>query len=106
MRLSSKETQAILNVFAKNLDGSFYQVFLFGSRADDQKKGGDIDLLLVVPESDFVSAKQKKSYLKFDLEEACGDQRVDLTITTVKSLNEDVFLSSIKDELIEIRSSL
>lgn len=104
MRLSPKEIQCLLNVFSKNLVAFSYQVFLFGSRTDDQKKGGDIDLLLVVSESDFLNIKLKKSLLKFDLEEACGDQRVDLTIATKKSLDEDTFLRSLQDELVELTS--
>ena len=45
MRLQSKEIQTILRV-AKDIYGDGVQVYLFGSRLDDKKRGGDIDLLI------------------------------------------------------------
>ena len=45
MRLSEKEIQAIVEV-ARRIYGQAVEVYLFGSRVDDSKRGGDIDLLL------------------------------------------------------------
>ena len=45
MRLSKKEIQVILRV-AKEIYGEGVEIYLFGSRINDEKKGGDIDLLV------------------------------------------------------------
>lgn len=42
MRLSEREKEALREVF-KNFEG---EIYIFGSRLDDTKKGGDIDILL------------------------------------------------------------
>lgn len=42
MRLSEKEKQALKEVF-KDFEG---EIYIFGSRTDNTKKGGDIDILL------------------------------------------------------------
>ena len=50
MRLQSKEVDAIRQA-AKDTFMSGTAVFLFGSRVDDSKRGGDIDLLVELPEA-------------------------------------------------------
>lgn len=52
MRLDEQEKEG-LRFALKNFKG---EVYLFGSRLDDKKKGGDIDLLLI-PERRKVSLK-------------------------------------------------
>lgn len=42
MRLSEREKEALREVF-KDFEG---EIYIFGSRLDDTKKGGDIDILL------------------------------------------------------------
>ena len=45
MRLQRQEIQTILQV-ARQIYGEKVKVYLFGSRLDDAKRGGDIDLLV------------------------------------------------------------
>ena len=45
MRLSSEQVRAIVDV-TQAIAGARTQVWLFGSRLDDQRKGGDVDLLI------------------------------------------------------------
>ena len=45
MRLQKQEIQTILQV-ARNIYGEKVKVYLFGSRLDNTKRGGDIDLLI------------------------------------------------------------
>jgi predicted nucleotidyltransferase len=45
MRLTEAQSAAIKHIVS-NLVGSESQVWLFGSRVDDTKRGGDIDLLI------------------------------------------------------------
>ena len=47
MRLTETQIQAI-HAAAKELFGSDARVSLFGSRVDDQQRGGDIDLLIEI----------------------------------------------------------
>lgn len=49
MRLTDDQIQAIRRL-VRQLAGDRAQVRLFGSRLDDEARGGDIDLLLELPE--------------------------------------------------------
>jgi len=49
MRITEQQKQDILTVIAISA-GDAAQVKLFGSRVDDTKKGGDIDLLITLPD--------------------------------------------------------
>lgn len=49
MRLTDYETQAILQL-ARQLGGGQSRVRVFGSRLDDAAHGGDLDLMLELPE--------------------------------------------------------
>jgi len=51
MRLNEKEIVVIKDIIA-NVFGEA-KVYLFGSRLDESKKGGDIDLFVVAKESSF-----------------------------------------------------
>jgi len=82
MRLNQSQHQAIERVFEiVFLHG---EVILFGSRVDDQKKGGDIDLFIQPsePMSDlFVRKIQFLSALK----KAIGEQKIDLVLSPFAS---------------------
>jgi len=60
MRLTLFEITAIQNN-AQNIFGDTVKVYLFGSRVDDDKKGGDIDLYLV-PENNDNLLEKKSSF--------------------------------------------
>ena len=68
MRLTNKEQniiqQTILNIFGKS------NIYLFGSRVDDNKKGGDIDLLIVPKNRENITYKKhpSKSKLEYSLQ--------------------------------------
>lgn len=79
MRLTPHQQTAI-NTAAKNNFGQNVGVWLFGSRADDSKKGGDIDLL-IRPDPD--AADQlfvKKVRLLSQLERDLGQRKIDVVI--------------------------
>jgi predicted nucleotidyltransferase len=79
MRLTSDQVQAIRNATSSTF-GDGATVWLFGSRVDDAKKGGDIDLL-VRPES--AAADQpfaKKIRMLTLLERSLGERKIDLVI--------------------------
>jgi len=74
MRLSTFEIQAILETF-QNIFGKG-KVYLFGSRLDDRKKGGDIDLFLDV--FDTKDLYTKKNTFILELESKIGEQKIDV----------------------------
>jgi len=74
MRLKDYEQVAILST-VKSLDVNA-RVYLFGSRVDDAKKGGDIDLLIM---SDRLTSEDKRS-IKIKLYELLGEQKIDLVL--------------------------
>ena len=74
MRLHDFEQAAILST-VKCLDENA-DVYLFGSRVDDSKKGGDIDLLVM---SDRLSNDDKRT-IKIKLYELLGEQKIDIVL--------------------------
>ena len=96
MRLSRKEIEIILNV-AQKIYGTSVKVYLFGSRTDDSKKGGDIDLLVRTPEGKKgILAKIRMSAM---LKEKLGDQKIDIigdhetSNVALEALNKGILLS-------------
>ncbi|MDD3841034.1 MAG: nucleotidyltransferase domain-containing protein [Clostridia bacterium] len=52
------------------------KVYLFGSRVYDDKKGGDIDLLIFSE----VLSQQDASKIRYDLWDEIGEQKIDILI--------------------------
>jgi predicted nucleotidyltransferase len=65
MRLDYKEIETVLTVVEK-IFGKGSKVRVFGSRLNDSKRGGDLDLLV---ESDDPVDATRRADLKLDLEE-------------------------------------
>ena len=75
MRLTKKEKDAIKSNFSKFFDG---QIFLFGSRVDDAKRGGDIDLYVSSKTTENLSAKKIKFLAA--LKSEIGEQKIDVVL--------------------------
>ncbi len=75
MRLTKHEIEQIIRI-AKEIYGESVRVYLFGSRTDDTKRGGDIDLLVrTSSEKKGVLARIRMiARLKYVL----GDQKIDV----------------------------
>lgn len=77
MRISKFQQQVIVDNTLKFL-GQSAKVWLFGSRTDDLKKGGDIDLYIETDLSvKFVSAKLD---LLGALQDVFGEQKIDILV--------------------------
>lgn len=77
MRLSKFQIQTILDGVEK-FCGKDAKVWLFGSRVDDLKKGGDIDLYVEIdPNISILDAKLK---LMSFFELKMGEQKIDILI--------------------------
>lgn len=78
MRISP-QTRSVIRQTAAELFGEEARIVLFGSRTDDDQRGGDIDLLIDLPNID--DEKQRKS-LTFvaRLQRRLGDQRIDVLV--------------------------
>lgn len=74
MRLNDFEIKAIKQS-ASEVFGANVQVFLFGSRTDDTKKGGDIDLYIKTKTGNDFTHKIK---FLVALEEKIGEQKIDV----------------------------
>lgn len=77
MRLSDKYHEIIVQK-AKEIFGELTKIYLFGSRVDDEKRGGDIDLYLIPDVFDDVYNKKIDYLVALDL--ALGEQKIDVVI--------------------------
>lgn len=81
MRLTTQEIEAIKQS-AHTVFGAAVKVCLFGSRVDDAKKGGDIDLYIHAPSGqDFA---HKIQFLTL-LEQKIGEQKIDVVFALDKN---------------------
>lgn len=76
MRINLKEQSAIVNSI-KKMDNSA-KVWLFGSRTDNTKKGGDIDIAVL---SKKISRKTKFKII-YDIEKQIGEQKIDFVVSS------------------------
>lgn len=77
MRLTTFEITTIQHS-AQNIFGDTVKVYLFGSRVDDAKKGGDIDLYVIPENKDNLYQKKIKFLSALDM--ALGEQKIDVVI--------------------------
>ena len=78
IRLSDYEVKAIKET-AEEVFGKGTKVFLFGSRTDPEKRGGDIDLYVVPGSREDLFNKQIKFLAKLKLR--IGEQKIDLILS-------------------------
>ncbi|WP_440616750.1 nucleotidyltransferase domain-containing protein [Cysteiniphilum sp. 6C5] len=84
MRLTEYEIKAIKSSFLEVFGTG--SVYLFGSRVDDNKRGGDIDLYIVPNEA--LSRDQlleKKINFLVSVKSLIGEQKIDVIIATDES---------------------
>lgn len=74
MRLKSEEINLLKSTLSKL--SSEAKLYLFGSRVDDTKKGGDIDLLVVSKELE----KKDIRTLRIEFCKNFGEQKVDILL--------------------------
>lgn len=74
MRITDKQRQEIKDVITQ-LDPKA-KIYLFGSRVDDNSRGGDIDLLIL---SDIITERDRRN-LRVELFDRIGEQKLDLII--------------------------
>ena len=76
MRLSQKEIEAIKTNFEKFFDEGV--LYLFGSRVDDTRRGGDIDLYIATQNRENLVAKKIK--FSASLQREIGEQKIDIVL--------------------------
>jgi len=77
MRLTPFEAKAIKQAFCETFEDG--KIYLFGSRVDDSKRGGDIDLYLC-PSQKFEDERIRKRMFLIKLDEYIGEQKIDVII--------------------------
>jgi hypothetical protein len=82
MRLTPHQLSSIQNVF-KTIFLPTDNMWLFGSRVDDNKKGGDIDLYIETQyDNDAIIATKKIQFL-VELKKKIGEQKIDVIINPI-----------------------
>jgi len=76
MRLSHEEKRAIKEA-VYSIDPAA-QIYLFGSRADDTKRGGDIDLLIFSHKITF----EEKLHIKTRIFQEIEEQKIDVVLVS------------------------
>ncbi|MCA1754015.1 MAG: nucleotidyltransferase domain-containing protein [Spirochaeta sp.] len=86
MRLSARQRHTIRTVVRQHF-GPNAEVRLFGSRTDDTRRGGDIDLLIECPDMDpnSQSAVEAKLRIISSLHKTIGERKIDIVLAGTES---------------------
>ena len=79
MRLTPQQQSAIRTAVAETF-GENATSWLFGSRVDDNKRGGDIDLLIETKELDVTKIVRSELAFLTKLQMKLGEQRIDVLV--------------------------
>lgn len=88
MRLTPWQRRAIRDT-VREVYGDDATVVLFGSRVDDRRRGGDIDLFIRASTSRGEAIQRKIAFLA-RLKRAIGDQRIDVVLETPDSDRSEI----------------
>ncbi|WP_239684409.1 nucleotidyltransferase domain-containing protein [Sunxiuqinia dokdonensis] len=100
MRISQQEINIIKEI-AKQSFGEGTEVLLFGSRIFDQKKGGDIDLLIRNEDKTKLTLSAKIDFL-VELKGQIGDQKIDVILDNDASKRKTNFYHSATIQAIKL----
>lgn len=81
MRLNQRELDAICSAFHQHFNQDDH-LWLFGSRVDDTKRGGDIDLYVETHTSVEQAVKAKTNFV-VAIWSAIGEQKIDIVLNVL-----------------------
>ncbi|MFI3196899.1 MAG: nucleotidyltransferase domain-containing protein [Methylococcaceae bacterium] len=79
MRLTPQQLSAIRTTATETF-GEEANIWLFGSRVDDSKRGGDIDLLIETNQSDVATIARAELAFLTKLQMKLGEQKIDVLV--------------------------
>jgi predicted nucleotidyltransferase len=79
MRLTQEQVNIIKRTVIDTF-GDAASVWLFGSRVDDCKRGGDIDLLIETEETDVMKIVKTELTFMVKLQMQLGEQKIDVLV--------------------------
>jgi len=94
MRLS-EESQEIIRETVEEIFGHQAKVMVFGSRLDDTKRGGDIDLLIQVDETS-PEDRRKSLNLAARLQLRLGDQPIDVLLMSPETIRTPILVEALR----------
>jgi predicted nucleotidyltransferase len=89
VRLTQREIDAIVSA-VKAVDQR-WEVYLYGSRVDPDLRGGDIDLLVVIPQDQGQNPPCHDYQLVNRIKKVIGDRRIDLSLVSEEDCIHDAF---------------
>lgn len=78
MRLTDFEAKSIVQILKSHSKDA--QIYLHGSRINDDEKGGDVDLFFVVDDDEFEKLSAQKYKISAELSLRLREQKTDLLI--------------------------
>lgn len=89
MRLSEEQVKVIINAVTSHFDNRAH-IYLFGSRLNDQLRGGDIDLFIDLPDVDYDLVRHTCQAIA-EIQMALGEQKIDLIVRHPRSPDQAIF---------------
>jgi predicted nucleotidyltransferase len=103
MRISKEQVQVFIKCI-ESFGVHHFELYLFGSRAKDNKKGGDIDLIVIASNEYIQRLQSIKPLLLAKIKLQSSDEKTDFTFLSEDKKSTDVFFNSIPtDELIRLK---
>ena len=107
MRLSTHRVQGIIAACLEIIGPEVWcsgglKLLLHGSRVDDAKRGGDIDLLLLSTNDHLEALQQKKRAIIAAIGKKIGDSRIDLTIAAMDVKQQSEFVQSVLSRAVQL----
>ncbi len=93
MRLTKKTKESIIH-YAQEYFGNNIKLYLFGSRVDDSKKGGDIDLLIETNEK--TGIEKEISFLRA-IYKNITSRKIDLLVKTPYREDKPIYHTAIDE---------
>jgi transcription antitermination factor NusA-like protein len=79
VRLSEHDLTALINCFKQNFPEETSHIWLFGSRVDLSRRGGDIDLMIEAELTVSELVERRRNFI-IALEKKIGEQKIDVVL--------------------------